>query len=287
MDLIDALGSGGLCEVGCGLTFEVTEAALFAIQVAPSTTAGVVLDERVEITNDPMSAPASVVEIVADHGGRVHLVSVPPGVMSFAYAAELQTHRGTPSAPNDDFVASMDAVVALRQSRYCPSDVLAGYATTEFFDVLGDGPDAIALRVASWVFERCAYSAGSSGPLDTALDTLLSGAGVCRDFAHLTIALCRALGVPARLAAVYAPGLALMDFHAVVEILAHDGWWVLDPTRLAPRGAMVRIATGRDAADTAFATTLRGAAELVASSVFASSNGDLPGDDHAHLFPLA
>ncbi len=111
---------------------------------------------------------------------------------------------------------------------------------------------------------------------------------MCRDFAHLTIALCRAPWVlPARLAAVYTPGLALMDFHAVVEILANDGWWVLDPTRLAPRGAMVRIATGRDAADTAFATTLRGAAELVASSVFASSNGDLPGDDHAHLFPLA
>ncbi len=128
------------------LTFEVTEAALFAIQVAPATTAGVVLDERVEITNDRDIAPASVVEIVADHGGRVHLVSAPPGVMSFAYAAELVPHAGAPSAPNGDFVASMDAVMALRQSRYCPSDVLAGYATTEFFDALGDDPDAIALR---------------------------------------------------------------------------------------------------------------------------------------------
>jgi len=112
------------------------------------------------------------------------------------------------------------------------------------------------LRVASWVFERFAYSAGSSGPLDSAIDTLLSGSGVCRDFAHLTITLCRALGVPARLASVYAPGLSPMDFHAVVEIMTSEGWQVLDPTRLAPRSALVRIATGRDATDTAFATML-------------------------------
>jgi hypothetical protein len=78
-----------------------------------------------------------------------------------------------------------------------------------------------------------------------------------------------------------------MDFHAVVEVLTAAGWQVLDPTRLAPRRALVRIATGRDAADTAFATTLRGAAELMASLVFASSDGDLPADDHAQPLPLA
>src|SRR6185295_8528387 len=91
----------------------------------------------------------------------------------------------------------------------------------------------------------------------------------------------------ARLAAVYAPGLAPMDFHAVVEVLTAAGWQVLDPTRLAPRRALVRIATGRDAADTAFATTMRGTAELMASLVFASSDGDLPADDHARPLPLA
>jgi hypothetical protein len=78
-----------------------------------------------------------------------------------------------------------------------------------------------------------------------------------------------------------------MDFHAVVEILTSAGWRALDPTRLAPRSALVRIATGRDAADTAFATTLRGTAELLESRVFASSDGDLPPDDHARPFVLA
>ena len=66
-----------------------------------------------------------------------------------------------------------------------------------------------------------------------------------------------------------------------------NGWEIHDSTRMAPRTSLVRIATGRDAADTAFATTLRGQAELVASTVFASSDGDLPADDHAQAIPLA
>jgi transglutaminase-like putative cysteine protease len=200
----------------------------------------------------------------------------------------LRTDPGSLSSASravDEF--GLDAIIALRQSRYCPSDALAGFAATEFAGSVGTAPDAAALRVASWVFERFAYSTGSSGPLDTAVDTLLSGSGVCRDFAQLTITLCRAIGVPARLAAVYAPGLSPMDFHAVVEILTPTGWRVLDPTRLAPRSALVRIATGRDAADTAFATTLRGTAELVTSRVFASVDGDLPADDHTRPLHLA
>jgi transglutaminase-like putative cysteine protease len=130
------------------------------------------------------------------------------------------------------------------------------------------------------VFERLAYQPGSSDTLDTATDTLLAGSGSCRDFSHLTITLCRALGVPARFVAVYAPGLSPMDFHAVVEARRGTGWEVLDATRLAPRSSLTRIATGRDAADTAFATTLRGEAELVFSEVTTVIDGELPADDH-------
>ena len=71
-----------------------------------------------------------------------------------------------------------------------------------------------------------------------------------------------------------------MDFHAVAEVLTPAGWRVFDATRLAPRTTLIRIATGRDAADTAFADTLHGAAELVASDVYASTDGGLPDDDH-------
>jgi transglutaminase-like putative cysteine protease len=88
------------------------------------------------------------------------------------------------------------------------------------------------------------------------------------------------MGVPARLVSVYAPGLSPMDFHAVTEVHIGDRWEVVDATRLAPRSTLVRIATGRDAADTAFAMTLRGSAELLSTEITAVVDGDLPGDDH-------
>ena len=116
----------------------------------------------------------------------------------------------------------------LRQSRYCPYDRLAGFAATELGHL--DPGARAGLLDRSWVAGRLTYIPGSNNVLETATDTLLAGIGVCRDFAHLTIALCRALGVPARLAAVSAPGLSPMDFHAVVEARRGQGWEVLDPT---------------------------------------------------------
>lgn len=183
-----------------------------------------------------------------------------------------------PTDSSGPLVFDAEAIDALHQSAYCRFDLLAGFAAAELGAHRGEAD--LPQRVAAWVFERVAYEPGSSGPLDSSVETLLTNTGVCRDFAHLTITFLRALGVPARLAAVYAPGLTPMDFHAVVEARTPRGWQVVDPTRLAPRGSLVRITTGRDAADTAFATTLRGNAELVASSVFAVVDGDLPADDH-------
>ena len=90
-----------------------------------------------------------------------------------------------------------------------------------------------------------------AGPTDDAIDTLLAGEGVCRDFAHVCITLCRFLDIPARYVGVYAPGLSPMDFHAVFEAAVDGHWYVFDATRLAPRQTMLRISTGRDAADTA------------------------------------
>lgn len=213
-------------------------------------------------------------------------MTAPVGPLTLGYSAVVVAADGSDGVPDGGDVPGLDDIVALRQSRYCPSDAFAGFAAAEFPGSAGAPSDVIALAVASWVFERLTYAPGSSGPLDTALDTLHADAGVCRDFAHLVITLCRALGVPARLAAVYAPGLTPMDFHAVVEVRTADGWQALDPSRLAPRPTLVRIATGRDAADTAFATTLRGDVELVTSRAFASSDGDLPDDDHVSVVRL-
>jgi transglutaminase-like putative cysteine protease len=255
--------------------------AVLALQIAPAGTAGELLAERLEVMLDdrPLSEP--VTERAVGRNGRVHLVRAGAGTLAISYAASIRAPwppaPGPALSPGDAATFDTESIIALRQSRYCPSDAMAGFAAVEMA-ALERGPD-LAREVASWVFERLA-SADSSSPLDTAVDTLLSGAGVCRDYAHLTISLCRALGVPARFVSVYAPGLSPMEFHAVVEARRGEGWEALDPTRLAPRTSLVRVATGRDAADAAFATTVRGEAELVSTEVMAVVDGDLPDDDH-------
>ena len=133
---------------------------------------------------------------------------------------------------------------------------------------------------------RLDYVPGSSDPIDGAADTLLAGAGVCRDYAHLVIAMLRALYVPARLVAVYAPGCDPMDFHAVAEAFVEGEWRVVDATCLAPRQSMVRIATGRDAADTAFLDNHHGAITLNAMTITAIVDGELPIDSIDQLVSL-
>ncbi len=152
-------------------------------------------------------------------------------------------------------------------SRYCPSDLVGGLARAEF----GQPAAADAIRaVAEWVHHRTEYLLGSSDATTTAVETLGMGVGVCRDFAHLTITLLRALGVPARYVAAYAPELEPRDFHALVE--AHDGdrWQLVDATGLSDPTDSVRIATGRDGADVPFLSVLAGttAIEQIAVSAW-------------------
>ena len=173
--------------------------------------------------------------------------------------------------------------MALRPSRYCPSDQLEGFATTEF-DRTRPRAELVP-AVADWVHRRLVYTSGASRPVDTAVDTLLMGQGVCRDYAHLTITLLRALEVPARLVAVYAPGLTPMDFHAVVEADVDGTWCVVDPTRLAPTSSLVRICSGRDAADTAFLTLFGGRRPVRDDDRHRDDAGDLPAPDDAPFPP--
>ena len=134
--------------------------------------------------------------------------------------------------------------------------------------------------ITRWIHSRVGYVMGSSDVHSSAVDALLTGQGVCRDFAHLGIMLCRALQIPARFAAVYAPGLTPMDFHAIFEAWFDGAWWAYDATHQAPRESMVRVATGRDAADTAFLHVLRGIIALQAIEVTATTIGTLPIDDN-------
>jgi hypothetical protein len=149
-------------------------------------------------------------------------------------------------------------------SRYCPSDRLRQMAH-ELFGHLTT-PHAIATAVSDWIHENISYVTGSSGENSSALDTLDHQQGVCRDFAHLGITFCRALNIPARYTSCYAYQLQPQDFHACFEVLLGGAWYLFDATRLAPLNGLIRIATGRDAADAAVCTIF-GNPELTRSVV--------------------
>lgn len=141
-------------------------------------------------------------------------------------------------------------------SRYCQSDRLAALAMAEF----GHLPKGCSrvLAIQDWVRRQVTFKSSSSSSTTSALDTLLDRVGVCRDFAHLMIALCRALNIPARFVTGIDygadPALGPTDFHAYVEVFLGDRWYIFDPSGTAIPMGFVRIGTGRDAADVSFAT---------------------------------
>lgn len=137
-------------------------------------------------------------------------------------------------------------------SRYCQSDRLGHLAHQLFGDI--DHPLKQAAAISDWIFENVEYLPGATNASTGATETIVERAGVCRDFAHLGIALCRALSIPARYFTGYACNMQPPDFHACFEVCVSNQWFVFDPTRLSAPNGLVRIATGRDAADASLAT---------------------------------
>jgi transglutaminase-like putative cysteine protease len=234
------------------------------------------LDVDEQLTVKQAGAQLPVTVLTDSAGTRLHVVDVTEGEVAVSYRASV-VGRAEP-----DEVSAIDELLYLRPSRYCESDSLGPTARREF---RGMTDTELLFGVSSWVADRLFYVPGSSHPTDGAVNTLLAGQGVCRDYAHLVVALLRALDVPARLASVYAPGLDPMDFHAVAEAAIDGRWCVVDATTLAPRSSLLRIATGRDAADTAFLSS-RGSAVLVDELTVSAVVDELPTDDVTQLVSL-
>ncbi len=143
-----------------------------------------------------------------------------------------------------------DVLIFLLQSRYCPSDKMADHAQRI---VQGCQPGyAQVERIRSWMHETLEYKYGVSDASTDAIETLECATGVCRDFAHLGIALCRSLMIPARAVAGYMHQLDPMDMHAWFEAFVGGRWFTFDATQAEPRGGRVVVSYGRDAADIAF-----------------------------------
>jgi transglutaminase-like putative cysteine protease len=262
--------------VGAHLVVRVHQQAELVLQIAVARPAEDRTEEDLTIRRDGVLVSAA--EVAMEHEGRAHLLRLDPGWVTIYYRAVV---GGVAKRPEP---TQAERVVFVRPSRYAESDRLTAMARSEFAGI-GPGPELLA-AVSSWVGTQLSYVPGSSRPTDGAVQTLLQRQGVCRDYAHLVIALLRALDVPARLAAVYAPGLEPMDFHAVAEALIGGQWRVVDATLLAPRTSLLRIATGRDAADTAFLSAYGGAVELIETQVTAVTDGPLPSDDVTALVSI-
>lgn len=148
-------------------------------------------------------------------------------------------------------------------SRYCLPDRLKDFAVDQF-GALEGGARIVAM--AEWTRSNLSYVPGCSDEQTNALDTFEQKQGICRDFAHVLISFARALDIPARMVSAYAWKLDPPDFHAVAEVYLDGGWYLVDPTGLAPMEGLVRIAVGRDATDISF-MTIFGTANLNSQSV--------------------
>jgi transglutaminase-like putative cysteine protease len=193
-------------------------------------------------------------EYVDGYGNLCQRLVVPQGQMRIAVEVTMEVEDQiavTPDAPHTPIAELPDSVLQyLLQSRYCPSDKMLEKARS----IVGNTPAgyAQAEKIRAWIHDKLEYKYGVSDATTDAIDTLGHGAGVCRDFAHVGIALCRSLQMPARMVVGYLHQLDPMDLHAWFEVFVGGRWYTFDATQDAPRGGRMVLAYGRDAADVAF-----------------------------------
>ena len=214
---------------------------------------------------------------------RTLRLTAPPGRLELDYrcTVDLRHHVERPQDVAEVPIAQLPPAVLpyLYPSRYCQSDCL-GPLVMELFGQLPRGYQRVQ-AVLDWVGQQVSFKSNSSNSATSALDTLRDRVGVCRDFAHLFIALCRALNIPARFATGIDygadPALGPQDFHAYVEVYLGQRWYVFDPSGTAIPMGLIRIGTGRDAADVSFATIF-GAFQSAAPLIeIRAEAGTLPG----------
>jgi len=249
-------------ELQIDLHYEVDEhGADFVFNIHPAhTRCQTVVTERLRLSQpvEPrmQTDPAT--------GNRYLRLRALPGELTVSYAAtvDLAHHRAAPAQIAEVPVQQLPLPVLgyIYPSRYCQSDRLIRLAIHEFGS-LWQGYSRVQ-AIQHWVQQHVTFMSNTSDSNTSAVDTLIERQGVCRDFAHLMIALCRAINIPARFATGtdYGadPALGPPDFHAYVEVYLGDRWYIFDPSGTAIPMGFVRVGTGRDAADVAFATIFGG-----------------------------
>jgi transglutaminase-like putative cysteine protease len=239
-------------DVGCSIGFRAPWPTPAVLMLSPQTgEAQTVVAEQ--FTVDP---PVEHHQFVDTYGNLCQRLVMPAGSSTVRASAVVDTADDVDvdmTAPRStlDSVPSWVLQYCL-PSRYCPSDLLRTRAVEITAGALPGYPQVEAIR--EWIAATIRYEYGTSDSSTWALDTVESGVGVCRDFAHLGIALCRAIEIPARMVVGYLHELVPMDQHAWWEAYVGGRWFTFDATQSQPKGNRVAVAYGRDAADVAFVT---------------------------------
>lgn len=224
-------------------------------------------DQRVLASDHDLPEDTRITRVAAEAGIGERLWITAQGRFHSTYTARVEVDRACVELSTLDAVSLHDLSSAelryLMPSRYCQPDLLTAFVEAEFAGLKGG---ALMAAMAAWVTDNLTYTSGASDGQTTAFDTFLSRQGVCRDYAHVLIAMARAAAIPARFASVHAPGVTPPDFHAVVEVYLAGTWHLMDPTGMARADQIVRIGVGLDAAEVAFLTSY-GAITFVEQSV--------------------
>lgn len=273
--------------IGLALDYQIKEPGcdfVFNIHAAHTQRQRVV-DEVLNLSQ----ALHSVVETDQPTGNRYLRMKALPGPLTVRYDAtiDLHHHMADPRTIAEVPVARLPLAVLsyIYPSRYCQSDRLHRFAMREF-GALWQGYSRVQ-AIRDWVLRHTTFTSNSSTSDTSAVDTLLGTVGVCRDFAHLMIALCRAVNIPARFTTGIDygadPVLGPHDFHAYVEVFLGDRWYLFDPSGTAIPMGFVRFGTGRDAADVSFATifgTVTSTAPRISIEAIAGDDGRLVTPQH-------
>jgi transglutaminase-like putative cysteine protease len=255
-----------LIRLGYDIQFHLpTSVAMVALlSVHPSRSSD--LQEPDELETEP---ELKITQYVDSFGNRCSRFVAPPGQLRLS-GSTLVLQSDEPDEMNlsarEAPVGELpnEVLIYLLNSRYCEVDLLSDIAS-ELFGNVDPGWGRVQ-AVCDWVHNRISFNYQQARPTKTALDVYSEGIGVCRDYQHLAITLCRALNIPARYATGYLGDIGVplrlpMDFSAWFEVYLEGRWWVFDARNNQPRLGRILMATGRDAADVALTTSF-GQADL-------------------------
>jgi transglutaminase-like putative cysteine protease len=259
--------------VGCDLIFNCAESAAMVLVVKPQRD-----PERPIVSEELRFDPEVEVEEFTDRfGNQLHRARFGSGVHRVRHDAIARVPSltdkdhpiGAPERPEEIPAAILRYVLP---SRYCDSDKLADFAWRNFGTIPHGGERVQAM--CDWLHENIEYRYGSGRPDISAHEIIERGYGVCRDFAHCLVALCRTFNLPARYVTGHLPDIGYvdpgtpMDFHAYAEVYIGGMWHTFDARYNVPRIGRLKIAHGLDAVDCAFATGF-GHAKLESIEVWA------------------